>query len=311
MNMALQAVELQNNTHARAMSNMVRDACLLEIRALKPGNVGFHGDGHGMTPEHFVKSAHAIAEPIAAPDKTLGQRILDAVRATQDAVACNTNLGIVLLAAPLLQATWRSFALPTKFPLRATLHEVLQSASQHDAAAAYEAIRIANPGGLGNVTRHDVRDAPTITLLQAMREAASRDAIAMEYCTDYARIFAIGVTSFSSAAAHGMSDEWAATACYLGWLSQVPDTHVARKHGVEAARQLCEQALGYRHQFAQASSPDKATAALLEWDRQLKQRGINPGTSADLTVASVLAFRLQHWLQSEQVTRCEGDVTPA
>ncbi|MGB8337819.1 MAG: triphosphoribosyl-dephospho-CoA synthase [Burkholderiales bacterium] len=296
---------------ARMIAKSVRDTCLLEIRSLKPGNVGLHGDGHDMTAEHFVKSAHAMAEPIALPDKKLGERVLHAVNATREAVDCNTNLGIVLLAAPLVQATWRSLALPVKIPLRATLHEVLQGSDQQDAAMVYQAIRIANPGGLGNVTSHDVRDAPTITLLQAMREAAGRDALAMEYCNDYARVFAIGVTSFTSAASHGMSEEWATTACYLEWLSHVPDTHVARKHGMDAARQLCEEALEYRYRFVHASRPEKVTTALIEWDQKLKQRGINPGTSADLTVASVLAYRLQHWLQSQQVTRCEGNVSLA
>jgi triphosphoribosyl-dephospho-CoA synthase len=295
----------------RLMTKFVRDACLLEIRSLKPGNVGLHGDGHGMTAEHFVKSAHAMAEPVSAPNKNLGERILHAVQATREVVDCNTNLGIILLAAPLVHATWRSLALPVKIPLRATLHEVIQQSDQQDAVLAYEAIRLANPGGLGTVTRHDVRDVPVITLLQAMREASARDAIAMEYCNDYARVFAIGVTSFSSAASNGMSEEWAVTACYLEWLSHVPDTHVARKHGIEVARQLCEEALHYRYQFMHAPKPERATAALIEWDKQLKQRGINPGTSADLTVASVLAYRLQHWLQSEQVTRCGDDVTLA
>jgi triphosphoribosyl-dephospho-CoA synthase len=295
----------------RLMTKFVRDACLLEIRSLKPGNVGLHGDGHGMTAEHFVKSAHAMAEPLSDRAAGLGERILQGVKATQSVVDCNTNLGIILLAAPLVHATWRSVALPAKIPLRATLHEVLQQTDQQDAALAYEAIRIANPGGLGNVTRHDVRDMPTITLLQAMREASGRDAIALEYCNDYARVFAIGVTTFSSAASNGMSEEWATTACYLEWLSHVPDTHVARKHGMEVARKLCEEALQYRYKFMHTPRPDFATAGLIEWDKELKQRGINPGTSADLTVASVLAYKLQQWLQTQQVTRYEDSVTLA
>jgi triphosphoribosyl-dephospho-CoA synthase len=304
MNAAIQPID-----QARTIAKLVRDACLLEIRSLKPGNVGLHGDGHGMNAEHFVKSAHAMAEPIAAPNLKLGERILAAVEATQQVVDCNTNLGIVLLLAPLVQAAWRSVEMAKGIPLRATLHEVLQNTDQADAVLAYEAIRRANPGGLGNVARHDVRDAPSITLLQAMHEASIRDAIAMEYITDYARVFAIGVTSFASAATNGISEEWATTACYLEWLSHVPDTHVARKHGVDVARQLCEEALEYRYRFVHAVKPDKMTAALIEWDQQLKQRGINPGTSADLTVASVLAHRLQHWLQNEQITRCEDNVS--
>ncbi|MEY4729550.1 MAG: Triphosphoribosyl-dephospho-CoA protein, partial [Pseudomonadota bacterium] len=90
MNAAIQPID-----QARTIAKLVRDACLLEIRSLKPGNVGLHGDGHGMNAEHFVKSAHAMAEPIAAPNLKLGERILAAVEATQQVVDCNTNLGIV------------------------------------------------------------------------------------------------------------------------------------------------------------------------------------------------------------------------
>ncbi len=280
--------------NASALAALVRDACLLEIRALKPGNVGLHGDGHGMTAEHFVRSAQATAAPISAPQPALGERILQAVSATRAVVDCNTNLGIVLLVAPLMQAAWRSVALPVKIPLRVALQEVLRSTNQADAAMTYAAIRLANPGGLGAVAEHDVRDAPSINLLQAMQAAASRDAIAQEYCTDYARVFALGVSAFAAAEAQGMSEEWAATACYLAWLAQVPDTHVARKHGVDAARQLGIEAQTYRKQFITAKDPARMSASLLEWDGQLKQRNINPGTSADLTVASIVAYRLQH-----------------
>ncbi len=298
----------QTGMIANDLAKRVRAACLQEIRSLKPGNVGLHGDGHGMIAEQFVKSAHAIAEPIAAADKTVGERILHAVSATQAVVDCNTNLGIVLLAAPLVQATWRCVTLLANTPLRTALHDVLNSMDQHDAALAYEAIRLANPGGLGNVPRHDVREAPTISLLDAMRAAADRDTIAMEYCTDYQRVFAVGVSAYVAAASNGMSDEWATTACYLEWLAQIPDTHVLRKHGAEVASQLCQQAAHFRTEFLRAKKPEGLVAELITWDQSLKQRGINPGTSADLTVASVLAYQLQQWLEQQQVTQCKSDV---
>ena len=37
-------------------------------------------------------------------DLTVGERILSAVQATQEAVGLNTNLGIILLCAPMIQA---------------------------------------------------------------------------------------------------------------------------------------------------------------------------------------------------------------
>ena len=42
-----------------------------------------------------------------------------------------------------------------------------------------------------------------------------------------------------------------------------------------------------------AQEPADLLSELLEWDAVLKARGINPGTTADLTVATLFAHRLQ------------------
>jgi triphosphoribosyl-dephospho-CoA synthase len=46
-----------------------------------------------------------------------------------------------------------------------------------------------------------------------------------------------------------------------------------------------------------ASRPEALTDELLALDSALKAEGLNPGTSADLTVASLFARRLQDALQ--------------
>ncbi len=84
-----------------------REACAAELAALKPGNVHRHAAGHGMTMDDFVRSADAAARPLCRTGATLGERILDAVAATRAAVGQNTNLGIVLLCAPLAMAAER------------------------------------------------------------------------------------------------------------------------------------------------------------------------------------------------------------
>src|SRR5438045_3359614 len=74
------------------------DACLLDVMALKPGNVGVHGSGHGMDAAAFIRSTVAAAPAIAGASQSVGERIYRAIAATQSAVGMNTNLGIVLLA---------------------------------------------------------------------------------------------------------------------------------------------------------------------------------------------------------------------
>jgi triphosphoribosyl-dephospho-CoA synthase len=127
-------------------------ACRAELAALKPGNVHVHAAGHDMTVTDFEMSAQASATAMAAARLTVGQRILEAIRRTRSVVASNTNLGIVLLSAPLAQAA----LMPPGPDLRRRLGRVLEELTVDDAEQAFAAIRLANPGGLGRSAQHDV-----------------------------------------------------------------------------------------------------------------------------------------------------------
>lgn len=269
-----------------AIARAVEEACLAELAALKPGNVGAHGDGHGMALSQFEASAKAIAGPLARPGICLGQRVLEAVNATWAAAGCNTNLGIVLLAAPLAHGAWE----PT--PLTAGLRRTLAGLDQRDAALVFEAIRLANPGGLGRAGRFDVSEPPTVGLVEAMREAAHRDSVARQYATDFRDIFERGVPCLRDRIERGWSESWAAAAVYLDFLAAFPDSHVARKFGIGTARRVSRAARPLVRELLACADPETAAPGLLTWDRELKAAGINPGTSADLTVATLLAARL-------------------
>ena len=86
------------------VSAVIGDACLTEIRAFKPGNVSLASPGHGMSARDFIASANSMARVIATPGRSVGWRILRAIEATRAVVPFNTNLGIVLLCAPLAHA---------------------------------------------------------------------------------------------------------------------------------------------------------------------------------------------------------------
>jgi len=260
------------------------DACMLDVMALKPGNVGIHGIGHGMEAADFIRSAVASAPAIAAVSQSVGERIYNAVTATRAEVGINTNLGIVLLAAPLAQAVHQAGMTSSAATLRDELARVLATLSVADAQLAFDAIRLANPGGLGDSQRHDVRKPARATLLEAMREAADRDSIARQYATAYADVAGIGLPRLDAARARGCDRRWAATEVYLGFLASLPDSHVARKFGVDQAQSLCESARPYA---AAPVEPSTRVALLRDWDVALKTRGLNPGTTADLTVATL------------------------
>jgi triphosphoribosyl-dephospho-CoA synthase len=273
----------------RLVSDAFEAACLAELDALKPGNVHRHAPGHDMTTMDFERSAAAAAPSMGDPRLSVGERILAAVEATREAVGCNTNLGIVLLCAPLAQAALcRS---PGQNFLDA-LAEALTSLDVADASLAFRAICLAAPGGLGSSPRHDVRDEPNVTLLEAMREAAFRDRIARQYVTGFADVFELGVTRLESLRTAGWPESWAVTGTYLAFLASFSDSHILRKFGRVSAEAVRQEARELDRRVQAVEAPSSLLADLLAFDRALKAKDLNPGTSADLTVTSHFAAAL-------------------
>ncbi|TKT69355.1 triphosphoribosyl-dephospho-CoA synthase [Aquamicrobium sp. LC103] len=263
-----------------------QEACRAEIEALKPGNVHVFSDGHRMTADQFRSSARVSAPFVAAASRTVGERILEAVRATRQALGINTNLGIVLLCAPLARAAERSGS------LHENLRNVLAALTVADARDAFEAIVLASPAGLGEAPAHDVREVPSVTLLEAMRAAADRDTIARQYVGDFVDVFDIGMTAHRQAEEHGEGGMWPVVHTYMAFLASLPDSHVARKFGADLAREICDEAAEALARLGAAEGEDERIRLLSAFDASLKERNINPGTSADLTVASVFALKL-------------------
>ena len=262
-----------------------RDACLAELQALKPGNVHIHAAGHGMTVEDFERSAEVAAPRIAQAGATVGQRVLAAVRSTVACVGCNTNLGILLLAAPLAVAAENCRGRT----LRDTLEDVLSGLTVADADRAFAAIRIADPGGLGAVPQNDVRQPAEVTLIEAMRQAADRDLVARQYATSYRDVFEFCEPRYRIGA-DGGHEPWEVTSLYLRLLAALPDSHIGRKFGPAVA-----EAVRVRAESLVAAGQTVAGAApeLAAFDEDLKRAGLNPGSIADLTVATLFAAGLE------------------
>jgi triphosphoribosyl-dephospho-CoA synthase len=270
-------------------------ACLAELDAPKPGNVHTFAAGHRMTVDEFVRSADAAAEPLSAEGARVGVRIEAAVAATFAVVGANTNLGIILLCAPLAAAAECDAGVTD---LRRALVKVLRNLDVDDANFAFRAIVRAAPAGLGHSASHDVFNPATVTLVQAMAEAADRDLIARQYASDFADIFGLGLPVFEAAHQDGADPKWATLLTFLAFLSAFPDSHIARKLGAETAHVVQSEAAEFRRMLEAAVPPDPLLPALLAWDSALKAKGINPGTSADLTVATLFAYRLRTILPS-------------
>ena len=217
------------------------EACLAELDAPKPGNVHRFAPGHRMEVEDFVRSAEASAAPIAARGARVGIRVRAAVEATLSAVGQNTNLGIILLCAPLAAAAEAPDA-----ALRPALARVLDGLDRADAQDVFSAIAAANPGGLGRAPRHDVNAPATATLREAMAEAADRDRIARQYVTTYEDIFSLGLPALATARRRQSDARWSTLAVYLTFLAAMPDTHIVRKFDLGAAEAVRREAADWR-----------------------------------------------------------------
>ncbi len=269
-------------------------ACRLDVAVRKPGNVSLASAGHGMQARQFLDSAAAAAPALFAPGARVGARIEAAMAATLAVAGCNTNLGIVLLCAPLAAAlercagSWNALGDDARpVALRAALADVLAALDVEDTRAAYRAIAAANPGGLGRAEAQDVAAGPTVGLREAMRLAADRDRIARQYASDYADLFDTGLAALRRpAAASPRLDAAAVQALFLACLGRWPDSHIVRKFGADVAQAVTDEAASWlrRAEGGERVGDDPAFAA---WDEDLKARGLNPGTSADLTVTTL------------------------
>jgi len=285
-------------------------ACLLEVSAPKPGNVSPGRHFADVRYEDFLASALAIGEPMAAAgEHGVGLTVRQAIEATARWSRSNTNLGIVLLFAPLARAASLPalLALPGSDPLirsdsrgltlQDRVREVLESTTVDDARQAYAAIRLARPGGLDRADAQDVSTEPTMTLVEVMRLAAHRDTIASEYATGFDVTFGTAVPALERARHDGLPWDDAVVETFLTILAAALDTHVARRSGAARAADVSMRA---REVLAAGGvRSDNGRRALDDMDRALRddRNSGNPGTTADLTAAAIFVVLLgQGWV---------------
>jgi triphosphoribosyl-dephospho-CoA synthase len=265
-------------------------ACVWEVTARKAGNVHPGRDFPNLRFTDFLASAAAIAPAFdRAERQSVGQTVLDAIRATRGVVSTNTNLGMVLLLAPLA-------AVPGSRPLRAGLLSVLSALTVDDARQVYAAIRLAVPGGLGQAPTEDIAKEPTVPLRQAMALAADRDLVARQYVRDYEDVFDLGIPILLDGLSRHGDLETAIILAHLGILAKHPDSLIARKRGPEEAGEARRLAVG----VLEAGWPSTAAgqAAFAAFDAWLTAVGNarNPGTSADLVAACLFVALREKWI---------------
>lgn len=269
-------------------------ACVLEASAAKIGNVHPQANFADMGFSHFVASAIAI-RPIfeQATEQSLGQLVLQSVVATRAVVPCNTNLGTLLLFAPLAKAHGLIAAPGGSLPQR--LAQALNDVGPEDSQAVYAAIRAAQPGGLGRVSQGDVAGPAPDDLRTAMAQAASRDAVARQYVNDFDDVCHRLLPWLQSDLRHCGDPLEAICRLQLRCLAHEVDGLIVRKAGRDVADEVQRQA-GDLLEASLASDQAVATRPQVQQlDAFLRGDGHrrNPGTTADLIAATLLAMLLE------------------
>jgi triphosphoribosyl-dephospho-CoA synthase len=278
-------------------------ACIWEACAPKPGSVNRCHDFSDASLEDFMTSAIAIGPSLEnAAGASIGQTVWQAIQDTRRWVHSNTNLGMVLLLAPLVKAclTNEKIAGRETTPqivdkdLRETLGSILKSLTVEDARLAYAAIRHAKPGGLGRVSDSDVDREPSLTLLQAMELAQDRDSVAREYAGGFKITFETGLPALRESVSQIRDFSGAVVQTFLTILACVPDTLIARKRGPDTATQVSKRA----YQVLEAGgvlTPD-GREGLSAMDHELRDgsHALNPGTTSDLTAATIFLALIEN-----------------
>ena len=283
-------------------------ACLLEVSAPKPGNVSPGRHFADTRYEDFLASAAAIGAPLGgAGTRPLGTTIRLAIEATARWTRSNTNLGIVLLLAPLARAAAALGSGPGRESdwgrteghgdsrlqtLRSAVSAALDATTVDDAREVYAAIRLAAPGGLGQTDSQDVAGEPTMTLLEVMRLAAPRDGIAREYATAFEVTFESGVPALARARRDGLPWDDAIVETFLTLVAAFPDTHVQRRAGAETARMVSDRATTALTAGGVRSEEGRRAVAAMDAALRDARNRANPGTAADLTAAAIFVMLL-------------------
>jgi triphosphoribosyl-dephospho-CoA synthase len=261
-------------------------AIVWEVTAPKPGNVHRGADFEDISYVDFIQSAVVIGPILArARELGVGRTVLEAVRATRDAVGSNTNLGTLLLLAPLT-------SVPSNVPLTVGIGDVLGRLTAEDTRSVYEAIRISAAGGLGRAEKADVFDDPpaALSLIGAMRMAAGRDLVARQYTNDFSDVFNGPATWIEEGVARGRTLNTAIVHAHVRQMAREPDSLIQRKCGAQTAKEACARAV--RAIDSGLPGDESYESAVEDLDFWLRADGHrrNPGTTADLIAAGLFVL---------------------
>jgi len=304
---------------ARHISKYLELAILFEVSADKPGNVNLTTGFERTRYEHFLASAVAAApyfelaaeRGVSVLRGEIGIGNVGLGRIIKDCVADinawqrggNTLLGTVILLSPIAVAAGIT---PTKeehifeIPkIRENVKLVVESTTPEDAVNVYEAIKIANPSGLGKAPELDINDPGSvsrivkenISLYQVFKIASEYDRVCSEWVNNYPITFDVAYPHLMEQIRETKDLNAAIIHTFLKVLTEYPDTFIARKIGIEKAREVSSKAEEILKLGGLETSGGRES--LREFDLELRRSSnlLNPGTTADI-IAAALALSI-------------------
>ena len=218
---------------------------------------------------------------------TLGDRTYLSVSHTRAKINVNTNLGIILLCCPIIH----SIINYNQLELCDAIKSSLEDSSSNDTRKICKSISIVMPGGLGTSEKMDVNSNPDVSILEIMKYSSNYDRIAYQYANNFDDIFNFIVPLIIRRVESLKSLDFALSMVFLEVLASIPDSHISRKFGHKIAKKTSNQANDLLKIIDRDLSQDKAYIKILQLDDEYKKKGLNPGTSADLLVASLFVYK--------------------
>ena len=269
------------------LKKQIKFVCDTEIKSLKPGNVHKYSKGHGMNIKDFLKSSLIISKCLTKNNLDLGKKILVSVNEIQNKIKKNTNLGIILMLSPIVTVVQKEGIISKKKLLK-KIKSLIKKQNIKNSIPIFKAISLTSPGGLGFSKKYDVNEPSNTNLYKAMEFAKEKDLIARQYCNGFKDIYKIGIPAYKIFYNKWGKVDWALTGVYLTFLKKFNDSHIVRNKGNKIATSIKKEAKKYYFFLKNNKSLTKIKKKLLVFDKKLKSKRINPGTTADLTVATLL-----------------------
>ena len=266
-------------------------ACKLDVFSIKPGNVLLNYPAYGMTHKDFLQASMACSDIICEPNMDIGDKVYECISASMDVVGCNANLGIVLLCVPIVEALYLD---KNRIFKQENLISTISEINEKQTKKIYKAINLASAGGMGEKDKFDLNSSnnKNFTFMEAMNYASSYDYIALQYKESFDNIINNLAPKWREYFKNFNSDENATTALFLDLISVVPDSLIARKYGIDTAKEVSNKFLELSKEYSCSKNPNSLNNQLLLIDSELKIQGLNPGTTADVVVASIFLNRL-------------------